>query len=168
MCAGIRVRQWRLCRLRGSLALEGECEGFSAALWKFESSGSNEIEEFSTHARIIMDHERTFMVVQGKSYIMREKTWITLEKSCCSENIHAPCKENLGQEQRSHGIYEDLYGYGRKFMTHARMIMSMQGNSWSWKREGNMMQPRFYIFHKTHKYRLLLQITQPRPLEFGY
>lgn len=74
-----------MSRLRGSLASEGECEALSTTLWKFESSGSNEIEEFSTHARIITDHERTFMVVQGKSYIMQGTTWITLEKSCCMQ-----------------------------------------------------------------------------------
>jgi len=40
-------------------------------------------------------------------------------------------QRNLSQVQRICGTYEDGYGYAIEVMTHARTIMSMQGNSWS-------------------------------------
>ena len=39
MCIRSRVSYWRLCRLKQSVALEGDCDELSAALWKYEYLG---------------------------------------------------------------------------------------------------------------------------------
>jgi len=75
-----------------------------AAQWKSKSSGSSKREEFLAHARIVLNHVRTSMVVQGE-----DKAWPSTKEYVA----HA---RQIWLHKESHDSCEGDHGHPGKVM----------------------------------------------------